>query len=231
MKVYAVVRGRDVGIMTWKECQEATKGYKGAVFKSFDTIGEAEAFILGMSDIVNSYHTVYAFQPNLKWNHEQCYLLRFDGGANPNPGSAGAGAVIYGPVNSHGQRSIVLEGGRYFKKATNNEAEYNGLIHGLEMAKSLNIRHLVIEGDSKLVVEQVRGAWKANKPHLQTLLEETISHFRNFEFIGIRHIYRDQNTRADELTHESRKVKKTFTRYVELNAFRDKFFGGLNFII
>jgi ribonuclease HI len=80
------------------------------------------------------------------------YLLQFDGGARSEYGVAGAGMVIYDV-----ERDLEVWCGWYFHDnfATNNVAEYLGLVYGLKCAKSLGIRKLAVEGDSLLIVRQM----------------------------------------------------------------------------
>ena len=80
----------------------------------------------------------------------ETHLLQFDGGAVPNPGTCGSGAVIF---DSRG--ACLWEIGEYFDHGTNNEAEYRGLELGLTLALREGIRSIKIEGDSKLVISQI----------------------------------------------------------------------------
>ena len=94
------------------------------------------------------------------------YLLQFDGLASPNPGQATAGAVLFSP-----EGKVVFELAEYLGIQTNNYAEYMGLLIGLRLAKEKNIRHIKIEGDSNLVIQQVRGLWRVKEPRLKPLFE------------------------------------------------------------
>ena len=78
------------------------------------------------------------------------YLMRFDGCSKGNPGIAGCGAVIY-------HNSQEIWSGTFYVgiNATNNHAEYAGLILGLQKALELNIESLDVEGDSLLVIQQM----------------------------------------------------------------------------
>lgn len=96
------------------------------------------------------------------------WKLQFDGASRGNPGrSAGGYAIV---VIKRGLSEKVASGGRVFSQlATNNVAEYTGLIDGLKKAHSLRIKLDVIEGDSKLIVNQVNGVWKTKDPKLVRL--------------------------------------------------------------
>jgi ribonuclease HI len=141
--------------------------------------------------------------------HERCHLLQFDGGSNPNPGPSSAGAVIFSP----GERIFVYEQGVFIDHASNNEAEYRALVLGLEAAKGLGIKYLLIEGDSQLVIEQIAGAFKMKSESLRPLYSSAQKLIvKDFEFIGIRHIYRENNTYADGIT---KYILQTKCSYIE----------------
>lgn len=231
MKYYAVARGKKIGLFTsWKECQASTKGYKSPIFKSFETRSLAEEYLRDQMAIsAGEYITVYKKELEGVWESPMCHLLRFDGGSRGNPGLAGSGSILLSPVGRTGARSTVFEAGRILSgKRTNNEAEYDGIINGLTVALYNKIRHVVIEGDSKLVIEQVRGAWKASAPHIQELLAKVMHLIYQFDYVGIRHIRREGNSDADRLANEAMDKKTTFTRPQVKQV---DFFGGLNFII
>ena len=125
------------------------------------------------------------------------HLLQFDGAAVPNPGRVGAGAVLFGP-----DMRVIFEMGDYHPHGTNNFAEYNGLIIGLEGALAAGVKHLIVEGDSMLVVKQVQGLWKVSAAPLKPLCEKAKGLLAQFEDVIVRHIPREQNEHADSLTNE-----------------------------
>ncbi|CAN0043537.1 unnamed protein product, partial [Discosporangium mesarthrocarpum] len=89
----------------------------------------------------------------------------FDGGSRGNPGSSGAGSSI---TDADGIE--IWSGYKYLgRNKTNNEAEYWGLILGLEAALKLGIGTVIVRGDSKLVIEQMKGNWQVKAPNLQEL--------------------------------------------------------------
>jgi ribonuclease HI len=81
-------------------------------------------------------------------------VLRSDGGARGNPGPAGAGFVI----EEGGE--IVCRGGRFLGECTNNVAEYEALLWGLENALGLGIDSIVVYADSELLVKQLNGQYR-----------------------------------------------------------------------
>ena len=137
------------------------------------------------------------------------YLMQFDGLSAPNPGISTSGAVIFSP-GTH--RTVVAEKAHYINHATNNEAEYGGLILGLEMAKKLKIENLLIEGDSQLIIYQTEGRWKAKDARMHQLQEIVQELLKSFNFIGIRHVRREFNKHADALTNECLKRRESFER-------------------
>lgn len=130
-----------------------------------------------------------------KSEEKQSFLLRFDGGATPNPGRGSGAAVLFGPDGS-----VVGEAYESYEHCTNNYAEYQGLIMGLEMALLHSVKVLRIEGDSMLVVQQVQGKWKVKVESLKPLYLEAKRLLAQFESIEVHHIPRELNSHADSLT-------------------------------
>ncbi len=124
------------------------------------------------------------------------YLLRFDGCSKGNPGKAGCGAVIY-----HDGDEIWADHFYVGLNATNNHAEYAGLILGLQKALLLNIDSLSVEGDSQLVIQQMNKVYKCKSSNLFELYEKASDLASKFKTIHFNHIYRNQNKRADELSN------------------------------
>ena len=127
------------------------------------------------------------------------YKLFFDGCSKGNPGLAGAGAVIYNSENSEIWSGTSFVG----EKATNNQAEYAGLILGLKKANEMNIKSLLVKGDSQLVIHQMTGKYKCNSPNLLHLFVTAKNLEKNFEIIEYNHVLRDLNKRADELSNKA----------------------------
>ena len=135
------------------------------------------------------------------------FLLQFDGLAAPNPGQATAGAVLFSPDGK-----VVFELAEYLGIQTNNYAEYTGLLIGLRLAKEKGIRHIKIEGDSNLVIQQVRGLWRVKEPRLKPLFETIMKLLIDFKVDSINHVYREYNKAADALTNECFEKKAGFVR-------------------
>jgi ribonuclease HI len=127
---------------------------------------------------------------------ENYFSMYFDGCSKGNPGRAGAGAVIY--YNSY---EIWADSIFVGEKETNNVAEYNGLILGLHKANQLNIKNLLVFGDSQLVIKQMNGEYKVNSENIKKLYATASEKSKLFDNILFTHVYRDENTRADELSN------------------------------
>ena len=124
--------------------------------------------------------------------------LRTDGGSRGNPGPSAFAYVI------EDEDGTVLESrGETIGIATNNVAEYRALIAGLIAAIELGVTHLEVLADSKLVVMQMRGEWKIKNDALRDLSIEAARLARQFGTVEYRHVFRDQNTLADELVNEA----------------------------
>ncbi len=119
-------------------------------------------------------------------------VLFFDGGSRGNPGEAAGAAVIVMP---DGFRHTVSQ---FLDKATNNEAEYTGLIIGLQKAIEQGIQELEVYGDSNLVVNQVNGFWRIKQSHLRPLANLVSSLMEQFSRITLNWVPREQNKLADK---------------------------------
>lgn len=126
------------------------------------------------------------------------YRLQFDGCSKKNPGLAGAGAVIYKYSKEIWSNNLFVG-----ISATNNYAEYSGLIIGLEKAIELNIKTLYVEGDSLLVINQMTGKYNCNSPNLIEQYNKAKELIKHFERINFVHIFRNKNVRADELSNHA----------------------------
>jgi len=133
-----------------------------------------------------------------KTEEDTCYLLQFDGLSQPNPGISTGGAVMFYPAS----RKVVFERGEYIDYATNNQAEYTGLLIGMKSAIKSGVKNILIEGDSQLIIFQTEGKWKVNNDALKVLNEEARNLLTQFDFAAIRHIYRDKNEYADSITNK-----------------------------
>lgn len=141
----------------------------------------------------------YNLPPNFtSLSPEKTYVLRFDGGSRGNPGIAGAGMVLY-----KGEDGIEVWSGYHYlgDKYTNNEAEYRGLITGLQCARTLGVQNIVVQGDSQLILRQIVGEYKVKSATLKAYYDEAVSLIPQFKSFQTSHIERARNARADELAN------------------------------
>lgn len=123
-----------------------------------------------------------------------------DGGSRGNPGVAGSGTAVFDAATNELLREIVYVVG---KKATNNVAEYHGLLRGLEAAAELGAREVYVFMDSKLVVEQMSGRWKIKHPDMQKLAAQGRKLAERFDRVAYTWIPRAQNEIADKLSNDA----------------------------
>ena len=126
-------------------------------------------------------------------------LIEADGGSRGNPGPAGYGAVVF--TADHG--NVLGERKQAIGVATNNVAEYRGLIAGLAEAAELGATEVAVSMDSKLVIEQMAGRWKVKHPDLIELNREARTLAARFEHTSFSWIPRDRNSHADRLANEA----------------------------
>ncbi|MEU3460114.1 bifunctional RNase H/acid phosphatase [Streptomyces sp. NPDC006733] len=126
-------------------------------------------------------------------------VVEADGGSRGNPGPAGYGAVVLDPATGE----TLAEAAEYIGHATNNVAEYRGLIAGLRAAKALDPGASVrVRMDSKLVVEQMSGRWKIKHPDMRPLAAEAKSVLPASQ-VTYEWIPREKNKHADRLANEA----------------------------
>jgi ribonuclease HI len=125
-------------------------------------------------------------------------ILYSDGASRGNPGPAGAGAVL---LDEDGH--VLAELTKFLGVTTNNVAEYNGFILGLEEAKRRGVDDLDVRMDSLLVVEQMRGRWKIKHPNMKPLALRAGELFASFPKRTIAHVPRDANAIADALSNKA----------------------------
>ncbi len=134
-------------------------------------------------------------------------IIEADGGSRGNPGIAAGGAVVF----DDDAGLVIAQIGVYVGHATNNVAEYNGMVAGLKYA----VEHtdasvpIHVRMDSKLVVEQMSGRWKIKHPDMAVLAAEARA------LIGGRHVTfewvpRLDNARADAVANRSMDLKESF---------------------
>lgn len=153
-------------------------------------LGEATA-VAYEDKVVIQGSDPYAIEAVLRDKDGRVHLY-FDGASRGNPGPAAIGWVL---VSSEG---IVAEDGARIGRATNNRAEYEALIRGLEAALEYGFDEIEIRGDAELIVRQVRGDWETNDPGLRERRVRVRELLDAFETWAISHVPREVNSRANE---------------------------------
>jgi ribonuclease HI len=125
-------------------------------------------------------------------------VVHVDGGARGNPGPAAAGAVISTPDGEVLDRAHELLG-----VATNNVAEYRGLLLGLARARELGATEVEVVNDSELVAKQVNGVYKVKHADMKPLHAAATAALGDFERWSIRSVPRAQNAEADALVNQA----------------------------
>ncbi|NUT92216.1 MAG: bifunctional RNase H/acid phosphatase [Saccharothrix sp.] len=125
-------------------------------------------------------------------------VVEADGGSRGNPGPAGYGAVVRTPSGD-----VLAERSAGIGVATNNVAEYRGLIAGLRAAAEVGASAVVARMDSKLVVEQMSGRWQVKHPAMKPLVAEAREAASAFESVVYEWVPRDRNKHADRLANEA----------------------------
>jgi len=121
-----------------------------------------------------------------------------DGAARGNPGPAGAGAVLY---TADGR--LVERLGRYLGHKTNNHAEYQGLLLGLQRAVELGAREVEVYADSELLVRQLRGEYRVRSKGLLPLWQRARELLGRFDRVRLAHVPREKNREADEMSNRA----------------------------
>ena len=119
-----------------------------------------------------------------------------DGGSRGNPGPAASGAVL---LDERG--GVLAEVGTYLGVATNNVAEWTGLLTGLEAALELGVDDLAVRLDSELVVKQISGVYRVKHAGLIPLHAKAKVLLRKFSRVDVQHVRRNMNAAADALVN------------------------------
>ena len=125
-------------------------------------------------------------------------LLYTDGGARGNPGPA-----AYGFVLEADDGTVLAAEGEAIGEATNNTAEYRGLIAGLARAAELAVPEVEVRSDSELLVKQMRGEYRVKNENLRALSLEAARLARRIGKVTYVHVRREKNELADRLVNEA----------------------------
>jgi ribonuclease HI len=135
-------------------------------------------------------------------------VVHVDGGSRGNPGPAAAAAVVSTPEGDVLDESSITLG-----HATNNVAEYRGLLLGLERARELGATDVEVVNDSELIAKQVTGEYKVKSPDMAPLHEQALHALDGFERWSVRSVPRAQNAAADALVNRALDAPEEVTEY------------------
>jgi len=124
-------------------------------------------------------------------------ILYCDGASRGNPGPGAYGFALFS------EDEMIFSQGARMGVVTNNVAEYEGLLKGLEKSLELGATQITVRSDSQLLVRQLLGQYKVKAPHIVPLVEKAKLLLRQFKEVEITHIPREQNSVADALCNEA----------------------------
>jgi len=124
------------------------------------------------------------------------FVITADGGSRGNPGPAAFGAVVYE------NEKVVKEIGAFIGIASNNVAEYQGLIAGLKAVNEIDpAATILVKMDSKLVIEQMSGRWKVKHPNMKELAKQAFA-THDPKLVSYQWIPREANSHADSILND-----------------------------
>ena len=124
------------------------------------------------------------------------FVITADGGSRGNPGKAAYGAVVYE------NDKVIKEVGAFIGIASNNVAEYEGLIAGLAAVNQIDpTATILVKMDSKLVVEQMSGRWKVKHPDMKALVKKAFA-THDPKLVAYQWIPREENSHADSILND-----------------------------
>lgn len=124
-----------------------------------------------------------------------------DGGSRGNPGPAAGAAVLFALNDDGTEAERVGEAAKYIGIDTNNQAEYTGIILGLQKALDLGYDAVDVRLDSELAVKQLNGVYKVKHPDIAKRFLEVHNLRSQFRSVKFSHVFREQNTDADALVN------------------------------
>lgn len=124
--------------------------------------------------------------------------LFIDGAARGNPGPAGLGVVI-----KDAAKKTIKEFYKYIGNATNNIAEYNALVYGLQEAHMLGATEVKLNLDSELIAQQLKGEFRVRDIKIKPFFDQAIHLINGFKSFEVNHIPREENKEADKLANKA----------------------------
>ncbi len=166
-----------------------------ALAKGLDLDQVRERFNLTRAQLQDLFKEAADYYRGAEQNFWRLYC---DGASRGNPGPAAAGAVLLNP-----QGAVQARLGKYLGETTNNVAEYQALLLGLEKARQLGVSKIRIFADSELLVRQLTGRYQVKSPHLLPLWRSAQNILSEFAAHEIAHVPREENTQADALANQA----------------------------
>lgn len=124
-------------------------------------------------------------------------ILYCDGASRGNPGPGAYGFVLFQ------DNDVIFSAGGRMGTVTNNVAEYEGLLKGLEKSLELGASQITVRSDSQLLVRQLNGEYKVKAPHIIPLVQKAQRLLSQFKKVEITHIPREENSLADALCNQA----------------------------
>jgi len=125
-------------------------------------------------------------------------IAYIDGASRGNPGPAAAGFILSDAAGARIECKAFFIG-----RATNNIAEYTGIIKALEAAKQIDAKQLTVFSDSELLVRQLNGEYKVKSEQIRPLFQQALDLLKSFNSWKVRHVTRDKNKEADKLVNQA----------------------------
>jgi ribonuclease HI len=160
-----------------------------ALAQGLDLAGVRQRFGLAPEELQELFRDAAELYRN---RLEGFWRLYCDGASRGNPGPAAAGMVLLDPQG--GQQ---VQKGRYLGETTNNVAEYQALLLGLEEARQRGVKKLQVFADSELMVKQLTGRYRVKSPHLLPLWRQALQALNQLEAYTLAHVPREENRLAD----------------------------------
>ncbi|MDR0501331.1 MAG: ribonuclease HI family protein [Coriobacteriales bacterium] len=131
----------------------------------------------------------------------ESYILNTDGASRGNPGPCGVGFVLYN--NDGANLNAKMSGGACIGVTTNGQAEYQGLIWGLQNALAFGVQNIEVRADSEFMVKQLNGEYRVKNIGIKPLYEQASMILQEFKSTKIVHVMREENALADALCNEA----------------------------
>jgi len=130
-------------------------------------------------------------------------IMYSDGGARGNPGPAAGAAVLFAVDEKGKMAERIGEAAKYYDHATNNVAEYTGIVEGLKKAHELGFNEVECRMDSELAVKQLNGEYRVKNADLAKFFLEIHNLKTHFRSVSFSHVRREYNKDADALVNKT----------------------------